>query len=126
TAVEIARDGDREVVISVPESRLDQLHGVERMTVTLWAVPGKSWEARLREIDPAADNTTGTYDAHVTVLNPDPAMRLGMTAYVHIQGGARGASYQVPLTALVYPQEHAPSVWKVAADGTVAAHPVVI
>lgn len=125
TAVSIARDGDREVVISVPESRVNQLRSATDFTVTLWAVPGKSWQARLREIDPAAEKTTGTYDAHVTVQDPGSSMLLGMTAYVHIKGADSGRLFAVPLTALVYPQ-HAPEVWKVGADGTVKTVPVTL
>jgi len=126
TAVSIARDGDREVVISIPETRLDQLRSAGRLTVSLWADPGKSWSARLREIDPAANSTTGTYDAHVTVLEPDASLRLGMTAYVHLEGPAAGPQYAVPLTAVVYPKPDAPAIWKVGADESVETHPVVV
>lgn len=126
TAVSIARDGDREVVISIPETRLDQLRSAGRLTVSLWADPGKSWSARLREIDPAANSTTGTYDAHVTVLEPDASLRLGMTAYVHLEGPAAGPQYAVPLTAVVYPKPDAPAIWKVGADEGVETHPVVV
>ncbi|MGA9855706.1 MAG: efflux RND transporter periplasmic adaptor subunit [Gammaproteobacteria bacterium] len=80
----IAKDGDREVVINVPESRVDQLRKAKDLYVTLWAVPGKTYRAKLREIDPDTDQTTRTYDAHITVLKPDAAMLLGMTAYVHL------------------------------------------
>lgn len=126
TAVSIARDGDREVVISVPETRLDSLRAVGQLTVSLWAAPGMAWRAKLREIDPAASSTTGTYDAHVTVLEPDASLRLGMTAYVHVQGQAAGLQYAVPLTAVVYPQAGASAIWKVGAGGVVDTHPVVL
>lgn len=125
TAVSIARDGDREVVISVPESRVEQLRAAKRLTVTLWALPGKTWHARLRSIDPAASKTTGTYNAHVTVLNPGSAMLLGMTAYAHIVGAKATPVFVVPMTALVYPKQ-APAVWVVSADDTVATRPVAL
>lgn len=125
TAVSIARDGDREVVISVPESRVDQLRKAQDLAVTLWAVPGKSWRAHLREIDPSATQTTGTYDAHVTVLDPGPSMLLGMTAYVHIKNPATDWLFKVPLTALVYPN-HAPAIWKIGPDNIVKTFPVTL
>ncbi len=125
TAVSIARDGDREVVVSVPESRLEQLRAAKTLTVTLWALPGKTWQARLRAIDPAASKTTGTYDAHVTVLQPDASMLLGMTAYVHIAGATAAPVFVVPMTALVYPKQ-VPAVWIVDTDDTVATHPVTL
>lgn len=125
-AISIARDGDREVVISVPESRVGELRNATDLAITLWATPEKSWPARLREIDPAANKTTGTYDAHVTVLDPDPSMLLGMTAYVHMKGRLAGGLIPVPLTALVYPEQGSPAVWKVGADRTVNTHPVTL
>lgn len=123
TVVSIARDGDREVVISIPESRVNQLRTATGLSVTLWAVPGKSWQARLREIDPAATKTSGTYDAHVTVLDPDASMLLGMTAYVHTRDSVASQPFAIPLTALAY-ANHDPAVWKVATDGIVKTHPV--
>lgn len=125
TVVSIARDGDREVVVSVPESRVNQLREANGFTVTLWAVPGESWRARLREIDPSAEKTTGTYDAHVTVQNPGSSMLLGMTAYVHVKGSVGVGLFAVPLTALTYPH-HAAAVWKVDTNGIVKTSPVTL
>lgn len=100
-AVTIARDGDREVVVSVPESRVDQLRAGRDLTVTLWASPDKQYQARLRRIDPNTDTATRTYAAHVTILDPDPALLLGMTAYVHLPETLETGTFTVPLTAVV-------------------------
>lgn len=124
TAVTIARDGDREVVVSVPESRVDQMREAKDLYVTLWADPGKRYAARLRAIDPDADPTTRTYDAHVTVLDPDTAMLLGMTAYVHLPEIHDAASTTLPLSAIVEKPDGA-YVWTVnPGTSTVALHPV--
>ena len=125
SAVSIARDGDREVVISIPETRLEELNAPGQLTVSLWAAPGQFWQARLREIDPAASNTTGTYDAHVTVLKPAASMRLGMTAYVHLAGRTGELQHAVPLTALVHAGQ-VPAIWKVGPDGAVTRYPVTV
>jgi membrane fusion protein, multidrug efflux system len=124
--ITIAKDGDREVVINVPESRVDQLRKARNLYVTLWAVPGKTYRARLREIDPDTDQTTRTYDAHITVLKPDAAMLLGMTAYVHLPDIQGQHAYVVPLTAIYY-QDEKPLVWLVDKQtSTVALHPVTV
>ncbi|HEX5489195.1 MAG TPA: efflux RND transporter periplasmic adaptor subunit [Rhodanobacteraceae bacterium] len=108
----IAQDGEREVVVSVPESRVDELRNAKGLYVTLWADPGKKYAARLREIDPDTDPTTRTYDAHVTVLEPDAAMLLGMTAYVHQPSTGRHPGFTLPLTAVVQ-ETDGPAVWLV-------------
>jgi RND family efflux transporter MFP subunit len=126
TAVTIAKDGDREVVIDVPESRVDQVRAAKDLSVTLWADPGKKYSAKLRRIDPDTDPTTRTYDAHVTVLDPDAAMLLGMTAYVHVPEAAAGGTVTLPLTAIVEKPD-GPRVWLVdRAASTVSLHAVKV
>ncbi len=124
--ISIAKDGDREVVINVPESRVEQLRKAKGLTVTLWAVPGKTYHAKLREIDPDTDQTTRTYDAHITVLHPDAAMLLGMTAYVHLPNVEGQRAYALPLTAIYY-QGNTPMVWLVdKQNSTVTGQPVTL
>jgi RND family efflux transporter MFP subunit len=126
TAVTIAKDGDREVVIDVPESRVDQVRGAKDLYVTLWADPGKKYRANLRRIDPDTDPTTRTYDAYVTVLQPDPAVLLGMTAYVHVPEAAAGNTVTLPLPAIVEKPD-GPRVWLVdRSASTVSLHAVKV
>ncbi|MGH8233992.1 MAG: efflux RND transporter periplasmic adaptor subunit [Rhodanobacteraceae bacterium] len=122
--ITIAQDGNREVVINIPESRVDQLRDAKGMYVTLWADPHKKYPARLREIDPDTDPTTRTYDAHVTVLKPDAAMLLGMTAYVHLPSTGQYSGFTLPLTAIVE-QTNGPAAWLVdPRTSTVSLHSV--
>jgi|SRR6185437_12483802 len=125
-AVSIARDGDREVVINVPESRVQQLRDAKNPSVTLWASPGRKYRARLRRIDPDTDPTTRTYDAYVTVLDPDAAVLLGMTAYVHLPQVSEGSTFTLPLTAIVEKPDGT-YVWLVDRDSaTVSLQPVKV
>ncbi len=124
TAITIARDGDREVVINVPESRVGQLRNAKGLYVTLWADPAKKYRARLRQINPDTDPGTSTYDAHVTVLDPDAAMLLGMTAYVHLPEIRQGSAFTLPLTAIAE-QPSGACVWLVDPQtSTVSMRPV--
>ena len=59
------------------------------------------------------------------MLEPDAAMLLGMTAYVHLASDSTAPVFQLPLTAVVYPQG-GPAVWKVGQDGTVAMQAVTL
>ncbi|MGH8111669.1 MAG: efflux RND transporter periplasmic adaptor subunit [Rhodanobacteraceae bacterium] len=126
TAVTIAKDGDREAVINVPESRIDQLRDAKNLFVTLWANADRKYPAKLRRIDPDADPSTRTYDAYVTLEDPDAAVLLGMTAFVHLPEIRGGATFTLPLTAIVEKPD-GPCVWLVDKPAsTVALQPVKV
>ena len=110
TVLTIAADGEREVLISIPESRVDELRKAGKLTASLWANPRKFYPARLRELTPDTDEVTRTYAARVTVLNADTSLRLGMTASVHVPDVEGVTAVRLPLTA-VYDKEGRPMVW---------------
>ena len=111
----LARDGEREVLIAVPESRVGALRKAGQVEIRLWAQPERALEGRVREIAPSADAATRTYAVKVTILSNDPAVQLGMTANVILPDAAAGALL-VPSTAVF---EHAggSAVWVLQADG---------
>ena len=126
----IARDGEREVAVNIPESRLAGLNIGAAATVTLWAgqhdAGGKAYRGRLRELAPAADPATRTFAARIAILDADAdgSVRLGMTASVSFaQGGDE--KIVVPLAALLQQGEQA-TVWVIGADATVSPRVVVV
>ncbi|WP_245589189.1 efflux RND transporter periplasmic adaptor subunit [Chitinimonas koreensis] len=122
--VKLAEDGEREVLVSVPESRVGELRAAGELGVTLWAAPGKRYAAKLRELAPDTDPVTRTYAARITVLDPDEALGLGMTANVLLPGQAGETGFHLPLTA-IYDQTGQPRVWVVdPKESRVHARPV--
>jgi RND family efflux transporter MFP subunit len=102
TAVTLAADGEREVSISIPESRVDELRNARALQVAVWAHPGKTWPGTLRELAPDTDSVTRTYSARITIQQPDPALlRLGMTATVSVPNVEGSGAIRLPLTAIV-------------------------
>ena len=100
--VTVAADGEREVAVSIPESRVDELRKSQNLQVSVWAHPGKSWSGKLRELAPDTDSVTRTYSARITIENPDPALlRLGMTATVLAPDVDGKSAIRLPLTAIV-------------------------
>jgi len=100
--VTVAADGEREVVISVPESRIDELRRAKDFQITVWARPGVTWNGRLRELSPDADPLTRTYSARITLIeNPAEPPVLGMTASVQAVTSAGSPGIQIPLAAVV-------------------------
>jgi RND family efflux transporter MFP subunit len=107
----LARDGEREAVVSLPENQADAAR-TARATVTLWAAPGESYPAVLRELSPTADPVTRTYQARFTVRNPGPKVVLGMTATVHLAPAGAAPGFVLPLTSLLRTGDR-PAVWVV-------------
>lgn len=126
TIMKLARTDDREIVISIPENRLAELAAPIEIAISLWADPSKTYRGKIREVSPSADPATRTYAAKVSVLDADPAMKLGMTANVFLRDVQRTPAVMLPATALLQDGGHA-AVWVVdASSGTLKLAPVEI
>ena len=109
--VQVARSGDKEVAIGLPEDKVETMRGVKDVVVRLWADPTQALAGKIREISPVADPATRTYQAKVTI--PDvPQARLGMTAVVQFVSQTATPQIRVPLTAL-FNEKSQSSVWVV-------------
>lgn len=123
TVVRLARDGEKEVAFAVPESRRGLASAGSAFEVTLNAYPGKSWQARLRELAPAADPLTRTYAARATLVAPGPEIELGMSVRIAVTAADRPARIELPVAAL-HSRGDVPQVLLVGADGTTRLQPV--
>jgi len=108
--MKLAREDEREVAISVPENRIEELTRAKQIGVALWANPQKIYPARVREISPAVDPVTRTFAVRVAVLVPDTALQWGMTATVGLIAEGPTHAAVLPLTSL-YRQDDKPAVW---------------
>lgn len=149
---QLAWSGDIDVIVDVPESVLSALRVGQTATVSLPAVPGRTWQARVREVAPAADPMSRTYRAKLSLLSPGPDVKLGMTANVAFAqplaisttstapstpptaaaSATSGASavadarpITLPSTALFH-DANQPAVWVVKPDDTLALRRVTI
>lgn len=123
----LAREGEREVAISVPESKIGMLKIGAPAEVTLWAGDARAapLQGRLRELAPAADPASRTYPARIALTDAKTPWALGMTARVRFIGSAGDASLLLPLSA-IFQQGDQPAVWIVAADRSVQLRPVQV
>ncbi len=123
TVVRIAQKGDVEVATSIAEQDLARARRTTNWTVELAGLPGQRWQARLRELSPAADPASRTYAARLTLLGDTAPVAYGMSATVRVE--ATGApEIRVPLTAL-FSRDGVPHVWLVGPDSKVSARAVV-
>ena len=115
TVLRFARPDEKEVAISVPESRLAELRDAREILVAVLAAPDKPAAGRIREIAPIADAATRTFAVRVSMLDPDPAVKLGMTANVALGEPKSEAVIRLPLAALTQVGGRA-AVWVVDAQ----------
>ena len=111
TVLRVADPREKEVVISIPESRLREFRKAKNLTVSLWANPGLTYPAHIREIAPLADAVTRTYSARIGIDAQDENIQLGMTANVST-AGENASLLQIPLSALYQTGKQA-TVWVV-------------
>lgn len=121
----LVQDGEREVEISVPENRIEELRKAQQLTVTFWALSNVTVEGRVREIAPMADPVTRTYKVRISLLNPPQEMKLGMTAAVTVLDSGSQQTVNIPLAA-IYQNGNTPAVWVVTAGDTITLRPIKI
>jgi membrane fusion protein, multidrug efflux system len=110
----LARDGEREVEIVVPENRITNYSVGMTAGVEAWADAGRAIQGRLREISPEADRMTRTYRIRVSLDDNGTLPKLGQTARVYFAGASARQQQVIPLSAL-YDQAGKPAVWVVDA-----------
>lgn len=130
----IANPKDKELVITIPESKLADFRTATKsdlagLKVALWSQPGKYYAAKIREIAGSADQVTRTYLARLSLQKPDESVQLGMTAYAVFGNSNDADTLVVPLSSLYVKTTNTGTttgVWQIAADGKVSLKPVTI
>ncbi len=105
-------DGEREVEINIPENRIDDLHKASTIRVSFWALPDLSLDGKVREVSPVADVVARTFKVRISLINPPPDLKLGMTATVILNNSDpdQTAFIAIPLSA-IYQTGDSPTVW---------------
>jgi RND family efflux transporter MFP subunit len=108
--VKLARPGEKDGVFNIAETALiDYRDG--QGEVIVWPLSNQrlTMEGRVREISPVADATTRTYTVKVTLKDPPPQVRFGMSI-----GGrwksSPGLVVALPASAL-FQKNGSPAVW---------------
>jgi RND family efflux transporter MFP subunit len=125
TVLRLAHDGAREAVVNLPEG--SNGHAQPIAVANLYAEPGRTFPARLRELSATADPVTRTYQARYALGGIGENAPLGATVSIRLQGeeskGAAGR-YEIPVSAL-YDGGSGTSVWVIdPATATLSRRPV--
>lgn len=122
--VRVAKACDMDVIVGVPEDKINSISQMSDLKVKLWANSGEVYTAKLRELSPIADPVTRTFVAKVALPDTAKDVRLGMTATVLFGMKNPMAMIRVPLTAL-FQEKNVSSVW-IVESGVVRLVPVQI
>ena len=118
TVARLARRGEMEAAFAVPEAQRALVQNAVNLVLTLNAAPGKQWQAKLRELSPAADPVSRTYAVRASILAASGDIELGMSARVAVTAASAAPKLEVPVAAL-YSRGDQPQVFVVDSNGIV-------
>ncbi len=90
-----------DLAVAVPSSRLSDVRLGQPLTFASDAVPGRTFEGRVRFVNPAADAASRTVKVFVAVPNADGALRSGLFVKGEIVTGERANVLTAPRTAIL-------------------------
>ncbi|MBU0903186.1 MAG: efflux RND transporter periplasmic adaptor subunit [Gammaproteobacteria bacterium] len=111
TVLTLAADGEREVLINLPEQAFERFKVGQVVAVELWSQPDQRFPGRIREMSPSADPQSRTFAARVAFAEGKVPAELGQSARVFIAHNGE-VPLAVPLSALTA-EKGQPYVWVV-------------
>jgi membrane fusion protein, multidrug efflux system len=131
----LAWKGDTDVVLDAAESDLGRISVGQAAEITIPALPGRQFEAHVREIAPAADPQSRTYRVKLTMAGPPASVRFGMTGDATLAPATSGddpvapqsthTTYTVPATAIFH-KDKGPAVWVIEGGSTLQLRTVKV
>jgi membrane fusion protein, multidrug efflux system len=120
----LAWNGDTDVILDAAESDLGRISAGQAAKITFPALPGRQFEAHVREIAPAADPQSRTYRVKLSMAGPPVSVRFGMTGDATLATVTMGddpaapqPTYTVPATAIFH-KDSGPAVWVIDGGGS--------
>lgn len=114
--VTVAVDGEKEVLVAVPELDIAQFRPGKTVRASFWSDAALTLQGRVREVAGSADPQSRTFAVRISLPN-DPKVLLGMTANIEASADSMRQLVSIPLSALAKKDDQ-PIVWTV--DRTVA------
>jgi membrane fusion protein, multidrug efflux system len=124
----LAWSEDTDVILDAAAADIDRIALGQSAQITLSALPGRRFEARVREVAPAADPQSRTYRVKLTLTAPGAAVRLGMTGDAILSPPAAAVArplFRVPATAIFH-HGRDPAIWVIRPDSTLELRAVTV
>ncbi|UVK38404.1 efflux RND transporter periplasmic adaptor subunit [Mesorhizobium sp. AR10] len=121
----VAVDGEKEVLIAVPEMDIAEFKPGKDVKAGFWSDDALTLDGKVREVAGSADAQSRTFAVRVSLPN-DPRVLLGMTANIKASVGSKQQLVSIPLSALAE-KDGQKIVWTVDRNGeTVHQRPVKV
>jgi RND family efflux transporter MFP subunit len=121
----VAVDGEKEVLIAVPELDIAGFRPGKEVKASFWSDENLTLDGKVREVAGSADPQSRTFAVRVSLPN-DPRVLLGMTANVQATVGSKAELVSIPLTAMTE-KDGKQIVWTVdRASDTVHPRPIKV
>ena len=121
----VAVDGEKEVLIAVPEMDIAGFRPGKEVKASFWSDDALTLQGKVREVAGSADAQSRTFAVRVSLPN-DPRVLLGMTANVAATVGSKAQLLSIPLTAMAE-KDGKQIVWTVdRASDTVHPRPIKV
>jgi membrane fusion protein, multidrug efflux system len=125
----LAWTGDTDVNLDAAAGDLGRIVIGQTASVAFPALPGRRFEARVREVAPAADPQSRTYRVKLTLAEPGAAVRFGMTGDATLAAATPAddpPTFTVPATAIFH-RGRDPAVWVIRPnDSILELRPVAV
>lgn len=123
--VSVAVDGEKEVLVAIPETDIAQFKPGKVVTVGFWSDAALMLQGKVREVAGSAEPQSRTFAVRISLPN-DPNVLLGMTAGILAAAADTQKRVSIPLSALAKKDDQ-PIVWTVdRAAETVHSRPVKV
>lgn len=114
----VADTGHLDILVAVPESRMQTIKPNAPVTLGAWVNREQRYQGKVREIAPIAESATRAFNVRITVQNPDPALKFGMTVGVSFHHDqAENTGVLIPNSALTE-IDGKPTVWIIDENNT--------
>lgn len=113
---EIAQMDPIEVNVGVPETDIRLVKVGQAANVTVPALPGRSFQGKVRVVNVSADPASRTYMTRIAVPNPQKELKVGMVAEVAITGAHKLDMLSLPVSAIVRDPQGATLVFQYFPD----------
>jgi RND family efflux transporter MFP subunit len=110
-AFEIVNLDPIEVSVGVPETDVHLVRVGQKATITIPALPGKSFEGTVRVVNVSADPTTRAYLVRIAVANPHRILRVGMVAQASIEADRTVSLMSLPADTILQDPQGATIVY---------------
>ena len=114
------------LLVGISESEYTKVKKGDKVSLTVDAIPGKTFQGKVERLYPTIDAATHTFKAEVVVPNADKVLRPGMYARVTVNFGNR-SSVIVPDRSIVKQEGTGTRfIYVLSEDGTVSYTPVTV